>query len=79
MATLYPNVTLKHTWGNWFVEGNLSIVGQTEFLFYGSPSRCTSRPPARPPARTHTRTRTVLTGDDGSLAQLLCQSRELRT
>jgi hypothetical protein len=68
VATLYPNVTLKHTWGNWFVEGNLSIVGQTEFLFYGSPSR-----------RTHTRTRTVLTGDGGLLAQLLCQSRELRT
>lgn len=76
MATLYPNVTLKHTWGNWFVEGNLSIVGQTEFLFYGS---CTSRPPARTPARPHTRTRTVLTGDGGLLAQLLCQSRELRT
>lgn len=34
VATLYPNVTLKHTWGNWFVEGNLSVVGQTEFLFY---------------------------------------------
>lgn len=41
VATLHPNATVQHRWGNWFIEGNLTVYNRTEFLFDGIPHQQT--------------------------------------
>jgi hypothetical protein len=36
VATLNPDASVLHTWGNWFVEGNLTVMSPSIFVFDGT-------------------------------------------
>jgi hypothetical protein len=40
VATLYPDATIQYPWGNWFIDGNLTVHSRTEFLFNSTQFYC---------------------------------------